>query len=81
MKVIKTPETWQSKQVTCDCGAVLEVEFSDLRRTHYDGDPRDQREQAWDKVYVTCPVSNHEIRIKDVPEWMISRIPSSGYSR
>lgn len=78
MKVIKTPEVWQ---VTCDCGAVLEIDFSDLRRQHYDADPRDQREAAWDKVYVTCPVSNHEIRFKDVPEWMVSRIPDNGHMR
>ena len=76
MKVIKAPEVWQAKQVTCGCGAVIEIEFSDLRRTHYDGDAR---EPPYDKIYVMCPVSNHEIRIKDVPEWLVNRIPSSGY--
>jgi hypothetical protein len=75
MKVIKEPTTWQSKQVTCSCGAVLEVEFTDLKRERIPGDPRDQTPD-WDKVFVTCPVSNHEIRINDVPEWMISRIPT-----
>lgn len=73
MKVVKQPETWEPRQVTCTCRAVLEVEFRDLRREHYDGD---QRDPPWDKVYVVCPVSSHEIRVNDVPEWMIPRIPS-----
>jgi hypothetical protein len=77
MKIVKPPPTWAGKQVTCPCGAVLEIEFTDLRRERMPGDQRDQVPD-WDKVSVTCPASNHEIRINDVPEWLISRIPTTG---
>lgn len=73
MKVIKAPGVWQARQVTCTCGAVLEIEFGDLRREHYDGD---WREPAYDKVYAKCPVSGHRIDVNDVPTWMVDRIPT-----
>jgi hypothetical protein len=77
MKVLKKPATWETRQVACQgskesCGAVLEIEFSDLRRTHYDGT---QQEQAWDQIFVTCPECGRTIDVRDIPQHLVQKIP------
>jgi Zn finger protein HypA/HybF involved in hydrogenase expression len=74
MKVKQPAPTFQPRDVTCStCKAVLEVEFSDLRRKHWDGD---QREPAYDEVSVICPECHALIRIDPVPAHLIPRIPT-----
>lgn len=72
---VKTPAPqWMTREVTCSCLAVLEVEFGDLSRKHHDADPRDQREQAWDEIFVTCPECGARLLFKDVPMHLLQRI-------
>lgn len=83
MKVVKKPEEWKGRQVTCDpsggCGAVLEVDFADLCATRHPGNG-DQREPDWTEVYVTCPECSRRIPIRDVPTWQQERILRRGAS-
>jgi Zn finger protein HypA/HybF involved in hydrogenase expression len=73
MKVKQPAPTFTTREVTCACKAVLEIDFSDLRRKHWDGD---QREPAYDEVSVTCPECQSVIRIDNVPAHLIPRIPT-----
>lgn len=77
MKIVKQPEEWKSRQVTCEpqrgCGTVMEVELSDLMATRHPGDQRDQTAD-WTEIYVTCPTCSSHIQIRDVPAWQQSKI-------
>lgn len=79
MKTITKPQQWQARQVTCkdaiaSCRAVLEVDFSDLKRIHHPG-TEIQREPDWDEVFVICPECGNKVRVNDVPQWQVARIP------
>lgn len=77
MKVLKKPDEWTSKQVTCTaprgCGTVMEVEFQDLKATRHPGDQRDQTAD-WTEIWVSCPTCGAHIQIKDVPEWQQNKV-------
>lgn len=80
MKILKKAPTWEPRQVTCQggersCGTVLEIEFSDLQRIHHEGDPRDQREQSWDQIFVTCPECRRTIDVRGVPQHLVEKVP------
>jgi uncharacterized protein YlaI len=72
VKVIKKPEEWQPRQVTCgNCNAVLEVEVDDLRKQCHDGDLRDP---PYAEVFVTCPECQRRVSINGVPKWQEEKI-------
>lgn len=77
MKVLKKPQEWTKKEVTCDpqrgCGTVMEVELQDLKATRHPGDQRDQTPD-WTEVYVNCPTCGASLQIKDVPEYQQKKI-------
>jgi hypothetical protein len=78
MKVVKAPEEWKNRQVTCSgatngCGTVMEVEFSDLKAIQHNGDQREQT-SGWVEVYVVCPTCSRHLRIQDVPQWQQAKI-------
>lgn len=88
MKVLKKAQDWAAQQVTCQgsaqsCGAVLEVEFSDLKRIHHEGTRGDPREHTapWDEVFVTCPECERTIDIVGIPPHLVQRIPDQSYWR
>lgn len=84
MKVLKNASTWEPRRVTCQgagraCGAELEIEFSDLKRTHHER--HGQREPSWDQVFVTCPECGAVIDVRDVPPHLVERISDTGAIR
>lgn len=82
MKTITKPQQWAPRQVTCkdtanSCHAVLGIEFADLKRMHHPG-MDSQREPDWDEVFVTCQECSSKVRVDDVPQWLVTRIPEEG---
>jgi hypothetical protein len=68
MKVIKKPDTaWSYKHTCANCTAELEVEKSDVRYYHYDGDQREPGYETWS---ATCPIcsTNFDIPANTLPK-------------
>jgi hypothetical protein len=58
----------------------MEVEFEDLRRIHHEAG-HDQRDPAWDQVFVTCMGCKLMIDIRGVPAHLVARIPDARGAR
>lgn len=71
MRVIKEPDVFKSIRVDCKCTAVLEVEFSDIRR-HYS----DHRDGYEDYAYIICPCCNkrHVLHKGLIPEYLYDKL-------
>ena len=70
MKILKQPPSDWAIKYTCEkCASELEIEKSDVKVTHYDGD---FRESPYDHYWCTCPVCNAIIAIpeKTIPSFV-----------
>jgi Zn finger protein HypA/HybF involved in hydrogenase expression len=80
MKLLKNapvfkPFTVVCKGTTLSCGAEMEIEFSDLKRIYHEGDPRDQREQSWNEIFVECPECGQHIGVEGLAPYLAAKVP------
>lgn len=80
MKIIKKAPVFEAQTVRCagnvrSCGTEVEIEFSDLKRIYHEGDPRDQREQSWDEIFVECPECGQRIGVEGLAPYLAVRVP------
>lgn len=76
MKIIKQGKAW-TKRISCrGCGAMLEVEESDIQYKVTDLDAASQQyeDEITGTFYVDCPECGQVLKLKDVPKPMEERI-------
>lgn len=73
MKVIKHPDTFKTIKIDCKCTAVLEIEYSDIKRHYFSC----QRDGTDDYAYVVCPCCSSWVIIKKslIPTHLYEKLP------